>query len=374
MQRAQADRTKFVVSCRCSQVLLLLASSLWLSTAQGQVERTRFNGFGHIEFSGVAGDDPAAYFSLGEHDFFVTSTLADRITFLGEYVIRTNGSSATNFLPSIERSLVRFNYTNNHSIIVGKIHTPVNYWNDVYHHGRLFFPVIDRPFSFSHFVPLHTLGVQLQGQNLGRARFGYDVVLGNGISSSDALDQGLDPAFTAAFHMKPVEGMRVGLSYFYDFMSSNAYGAHSGHSPVPLVPREDVYKGPLSFHLTSFSFAWFTQGWELLNEASMNVSITDSLGAASNWSNFTYVGRRIGEKHVVYGLGDVIEVGSNDLHVYALHKVKLGLGYRHEFSHLVNIKVQLEGQWDHQAHQHMDHSGHMNDPDLGIRIQLAYGF
>jgi hypothetical protein len=356
------------------QGMLLVASMLWLSTAQGQMERTRFNGFGHIELTGTSGDDPSAYFSIGEHDFFVTSTLSERITFLGEYVIRPNGSSATNFLPSIERSLVRYTYANNHSIIMGKVHTPVNYWNDVYHHGRLFFPVIDRPLAFSYLVPLHTLGFQLQGQNLGRARFGYDVVVGNGISSSDFLDEGLDPSLTVAFHVKPVEGMRVGLSYYYDFMRSNAYGAHSGHSPAPTVIRADAYKGPLSYHLGSFSFAYFTQRWEVLNEACMNASITDSLGTASNWSNFTYVARRIGEKHVVYGLGDVIEVGARDLHVYPLHQVKLGLGYRHEFSHLVNVKVQVENRWDHQAHQHMDQTSHLHGPDLGIRIQLAYGF
>jgi hypothetical protein len=120
----------------------------------------------------------------------------------------------------------------------------------------------------------------------------------------------LDPSLTVAFHVKPLEGMRVGLSYYYDFLRSNAYGAHSGHSPAPAVIRADAYQGPLAFHLASFSFAWFTQRWEVLNETSMNVSITDSLGSATNWSNFTYVGRRLGEKHVVYGLGDVIEVGS----------------------------------------------------------------
>ena len=70
-----------------------------------------------------------------------------------------------------EKMQLLYDYYKNHSIIIGKIHTPVNYWNDVYHHGRVFFPSIDRPTSFSYLVPLHNLGIQFQGQNLGKWNF-----------------------------------------------------------------------------------------------------------------------------------------------------------------------------------------------------------
>lgn len=356
---------------KAAVALALLAA--WLcpwSRAYAQLKQTQFNGFGHSELSVLDPDDPQAYFSLGEHDFFVTSALTSRISFLGEYVIRFNSASPTNFLPSIERSFVRFNYRNNHAIILGKIHTPLNYWNDVYHHGRVFFPVIDRPYSFSYLVPLHTLGLQLQGQNLGTARFGYDVAVGNGISGSDATDQGVDPAITMAFHVKPVDGMRVGLSYYYDFLSSNRYGVHSGHGPAPDVSRAEAYTGPLVYQLGCASFAWFTKGLEVLNETVFNRSFTDSLGLASNWSNFTYIGYRIKERHVPYVLLDVIDTDERDLHVYPLRQVKFAAGYRHEFSHLVNIKVQVEDQ----RLQHMDHVGHDDMPAFGLRVQLAYGF
>ena len=47
-------------------------------------------------------------------------------------------------------------------------------------------------------IPIHTLGVRLQGQNLGELNLGYDVVLGNGLSSSDAGDDDLGKSVTAA--------------------------------------------------------------------------------------------------------------------------------------------------------------------------------
>ena len=46
---------------------------------------------------------------------------------------------------ALERARLKYEYREWLSVIVGKMHKPVNYWNDVYHHGRLFFPVIDRP-------------------------------------------------------------------------------------------------------------------------------------------------------------------------------------------------------------------------------------
>ena len=90
----------------------------------------------------------------------------------------------------MERARLKYEFREWLSVIVGKMHTPVNYWNDVYHHGRLFFPTIDRPRSFGTHVPIHTLGLRLQGQNIGKLRFGYDLVIGNGMSSNDVVTAG----------------------------------------------------------------------------------------------------------------------------------------------------------------------------------------
>ena len=111
-----------------NQIIVLVFINI-TSFVFAQKPVTQFNGFGHIEFTFNQAEKPTAFFSLGEHDFFVTSQLKKRISFLGEYVFRFNGKSPSNYLPSIERSLLKFNYKGNHNVIVGKIHTPVNYWN-----------------------------------------------------------------------------------------------------------------------------------------------------------------------------------------------------------------------------------------------------
>jgi hypothetical protein len=200
---------------------LFISNQLW-----SQERSTQFNGFGHFEYQLNNNKQINSFFTLGEHDFFVNSKLSNRISFLGEYVIRFNGASGTNYLPSIERSLVKFNIKGNHSIITGKVHTPLNYWNDVYHHGRLFFPTVDRPLAFSYLIPLHTLGLQFQGQNLGRMKFGYDFMVGNGIASTDVSHSDWHSPIIASIHLKPVDDLRVGISYYYEYLPNNVYGAH----------------------------------------------------------------------------------------------------------------------------------------------------
>ena len=353
----------------CLLVLLCFLGLLPIS-GKAQVRQTQFNGFGHIEFYFDRDEEGRhASFAMGEHDFFVNSSLSDKITFIGEYVIRFNGKSATNYLPSIERSLVKFNYTNNHSIMMGKVHTPVNYWNDVYHHGRVFFPVIERPQSFSYFVPLHTLGLQFQGQNLGKLNFGYDFMVGNGISSTDVYHDSVVPSLTGSVHIRPKEGMRIGLSYYWDDLHDNTPGVHSGHNTTVTIPDAQKYQGPVKFRLASFSFASFREKFEFLNETGFNTSITDSTGVARNFSQFVYAGLNVTEKSTPYFLFDYIDVADNDIHVYPLEKLKIAFGYRYSFNYLLNLKVQLEKTWEfeHFGHEHSSYGPF-------LRVQLAYGF
>jgi hypothetical protein len=346
----------------------LIFSFLFSVKVFAQIPNTEFRGFGHIEYSldFVNPQKPDSYFVLGEHDLFVQSKITKRFSYLGEFIIRYNAGAATRFLPSIERTLVKYSYLNNHSLIFGKIHTPLNYWNDTYHHGRVFYPIISRPLMFSCFIPIHTIGVQAQGQNIGKWNFGYDVVIGNGIASSDIFDSNSSPSFSTAIHIKPIDGMRIGLSYYFNKMDQNGYGAHSGHS----MPSATAYKGPLDFHLNSLSIAYFGDKFQLLSETSRNFTKTDSLGLSSNLSTFFYLGYVIKEKHIPMITVDYITISKNDLHSTPMEMLKLGLGYRYEFNHLLNVKGMLEYYFQHQ---HPNGIGPKTNY-FAIEMQLAYGF
>ncbi len=324
--------------------------------------------FGHIEY--VVRPDTgewSQYFSLGEQDLFMTARITDKLSFLGETVVKFSVMSATSFLPSIERAQLKYDYYRNHSVLIGKMHTPVNYWNDVYHHGRLFFPSIDRPTSFSYFVPLHTLGVRLSGQNLGPLGLGYDIVVGNGMSSTDFMKVSPNMSFLAAAHIKPFDGAQVTLSYYRDRITDSQVGVHVGHSH-----SGSGYKGTVHFQLISLSAAYFGERFEVLNEAGININTTDSTGTVQNYSNYTYVGYRVKEKFIPYLMSDLMVIDRQEMHSPRTQLWQAGLGLRYELSHLFNVKLELRRSAG--LGYAVEATGYPEIKRYQLKLQFSYGF
>ena len=327
---------------------------------QAQEPVTQFQMFGHLTSTAeIIENDWQSDFSLGEHDFFVVSKITPRISFLSETVVAPTGGmghSSSGFKVSIERARLKYQHREWLSIIVGKMHTPVNYWNDVYHHGRLFFPTIDRPRSFGTAIPIHSLGLRLQGQNIGGINLGYDLVIGNGMSSTDISDGSLQKSLTAAVHIKPKEGMRIGLSAYRDLIKENSTGSHSGHSSTFHYTMGDAnwYPVDLNFELYCFSFYRNRGKWETLLETTWNrnslsdtndpdlVSVLDSLGRSDNTTFYAYAGRKVSKLDRIYGLLDISNVSEADLHLKSNKLTKFGFGWSHDFSALVRSQVQFE--------------------------------
>ena len=226
--------------------------------------------------------------------------------------------------------------------------------------------------SFSYLIPLHTLGLQIQGQNLGKLNFGYGLVLGNGVSSTDVSHDSAVPSLTGSMHIRPKEGMRIGLSYYWDDLHKNTPSVHSGHNTVVNMPDLEMYKGPVKFRLASLSFAQFGEKFEFLNETGFNSTQTDSTGTSRNFTQFVYAGINVSEKITPYFIFDYIRVADNDIYTYPLDKLKIALGYRYSFNYLLNLKVQLEKFWDFK-HQ-VNYPGTKTYGGPYLRVQLAYGF
>lgn len=361
---------------KVSKIIFLIAFFALMrndAISQSETKKTQINFFGHLEYD--FDKLPTTYnsaFGLGEQDFFINSKLSDKISFLGETVIRPDLKSSTLFAPSIERVQIKYDYFKNHSLVAGKMHTPLNHWNDTYHHGRLFFPTIDRPLAFSYLIPLHTSGLRLQGQNLGDLRFGYDVVAGNGISSTDISNIGFNKSFLTSVHFKPFEYAKFQLSYYYDYIEGNQSGVHSGHSTAVHQLQSSRYKGNINYQLISFSAVYFSNKFEFLNEAVYNTANTDTLGTAKNLSIFAYAGYRIKGKYVPYISVDHIKVANNDVHVGPLEINRLLIGMRYEINHQLNIKVHIAAASSgHSAAHALSHG--LKENSYEFKIQLSYG-
>jgi hypothetical protein len=293
-------------------------------------------------------------FGFGEQDLFITSQINNRISFLGETVFKFSASSATDFNISIERVVFKYNYSGNNSVLFGKHHTPINYWNDTFHHGRVFYPTIYRPLLFdANIIPLHTVGINFQGQNLGTLRFGYDFMIGNGLGSSDIEDNDKRKSITAAVHIKPIEGLRIGASFYNDQVAKGAI-VHGMLEPINYQVNQNMVTG---------SLAYFGKRFEVLAESTFSYNHTDSLGTKQTNASYVYAGLRLQNRLIPYAKVERIHYQAGEFFYQKNNTTSFIGGIRYEISYLAVIKLEYE-------HDNQEVEGRINK----VTAQFAIGF
>lgn len=173
-----------------------MRTKLWLISALSLLyqntilaQETTIRGFADVNFFVSEKPSDHAAFSLGQYDLYITSELNDRLSFLGEIVFEYDEG----FIVDVERVLIKYEWDNFFNVIVGKHHTPIGFWNTAYHHGSLLQATIQRPLLFRFedeggILPIHTTGILFQGSHIGRFKFGYDFMIGNGVGSTPVND------------------------------------------------------------------------------------------------------------------------------------------------------------------------------------------
>ncbi len=330
------------VSCLLFALLAIDASVSWS-------QKTVIRGFMEVH---SFYEDSKFNFGLGEQDLFITSELTDRLTFLGETVFRFSSSSQTNFNVSIERIVLKYNFKGNHSLLLGKLHTPINYWNDTYHHGRVFFPTIERPLLFgAEIIPIHTTGIGIMGQNLGDLKFGYEFLIGNGLGSSDIADNDKHKSITAAIHIKPDSDWRLGASFYHDVISKGAL-VH-GHEVGERIKQ----------YLLSLSIAYFGPQVELLVEGTLATNkVSDDLRPRST-AAFLYTGYKLNDHWVPYLRFDNLHFERDEVFFDHEQSTAIMAGLRYEVNYLAVIK--FEYQFVH---------GEISGDNNKLIAQVAVGF
>jgi hypothetical protein len=331
------------------RLFLLIGSVFWLSHSSGlHAQNTKIRGFIDI---GARYDQDKVSFDFGEYDLFVTSELNENFSFLGETIFRYNRELKA-FEVGIERAIINYNYKGNHSILIGKQHTPIVYWNETYHHGRVFFPTVARPLLFeADIIPLHTTGIAFQGLNLGRMRFGYNVLIGNGLGAEDITDNDKYKSVTAAIHIKPADRLQIGATFYYDIISE---GAQIHHHIVDEKTRQQIYTGSLSYFGSTF---------EMLAEASLMNNNTDSEGINTSFASYLYSGYRIRDKWVPYVRLDYLEYQDADPYLDNSDTVSFITGLRYEVNYLIVVKLEYQ-------HEDQRVNGSLNK----LTAQVAIGF
>jgi hypothetical protein len=310
---------------------------------------TQIKGFAHAEVN-VANDKLS--FGFGEWDLFITSQLNDNFSFLGETVFKYAPGSNTEFSVGVERLIINYNYAGNHSALLGKHHTPVNFWNDTYHHGRVFFPTIGRPVLFSDkVIPIHTTGIAFQGLNLGNSRFGYNVMIGNGLGSSSIADNDKFKSITMAAHIKPQDNVKLGVSYYNDVVSA---GAEFGGNTISEQVNQQLFTGSVSY---------FGKKIEVLTEGTLVSDKAASTGTLYSFAYYLYAGVRIYDKLVPYIRYDLLNYDPAEILFAKENANGIVAGVRYEITYLIVVKTE---------YQHLNRTGGSVSNQLSF--QVAVGF
>ena len=235
-----------------------------------------FRGFFDLDFDkGIAaqnlqypnGTTPNATFRTGEFDLFVTSQLAEKLSFLAEMVFSTDQTNA--FAVDLERFQLTYKYSKYFEISGGRFHTDIGYYNTAFHHGVWFSTATGRPFMFyfedsGGVLPVHEVGITTTGLVPGSGKFNlhWTAEIGNGSAEFGSANFGDGVENFAsdrnhkdlnfAVYSKPewIPGLQVGGS----FLTGD------------LIPASGIV--PKLNQTVSSVYAVFSNAkWESLNEA-----------------------------------------------------------------------------------------------------------
>lgn len=339
------------------------------------------NVFTHLEGYYASEDTPADDLRLGETALFINGRVGSRWSFLSEITYELPRYRDEDL--RVERLRLRFDLNRDNWAILGKVHTPVNYWNDTFHHGRLFFPTINRPLTFNRFIPIHEAGLRFAGQRFAGTDFAYDIVLGTGQSEGDDLFADGVQSYTAALSWAPSNRVKLMASYYRDTIKDHVNDPlHSHGEPSPFGPWEmggamddmgsmddpaDEMPGmvggeDLEYEMYSFSAYLDTDRFEALTELSANRSD----GGDFNVSVFQYVGYHLSEDVTPYIVYDRVDVDNSEIHFRRGRELRYGIGV--EFAFGVSATLKLE------ARRRDDHSEGLDFENNEIQAQLSFGF
>jgi hypothetical protein len=319
--------------------------------------QTKFNGFGNIN-ANLASDgikNTKTDFELGEFDLFITSKM-DKVYFLSELVIALYGED---FAPDMERLILGYKFNDEFQIEAGKVHIPIGFWNNRFHHGLTIQPTISRPniINFEDegggFIPIHQVGVLAKGSKLTDYNIGYNLLVSNGISSNNTKEINNHKAITAKLYAEPMDGLEVSISGMYDKLDSGNIN-HIGTEMTKSTTYNMIGAGVSFFNIEKS----FEMSAEYYFMRAKNDIYSDNVSGG-----FLYMGYNM-DKYKLYTLGNLIMVDQKNPNPFFdnRNRTNLTLGANYQVDDMAVLKLEFTNNFNTQERQQE------------IKLQFAIGF
>lgn len=138
-----------------------------------------FGAFSNVKFTSTNEAGVSDSFAIGGLDLYVRQQIDLKTEVFIEYVFESEGAG---FVLDLERLYIKRQITDDVKVGMGRMHSPLGYWNNTYHHGVLIQDTVSRP-SFLDFedgataiLPTHVIGAEVGGHIAG---VGYEFSLAN---------------------------------------------------------------------------------------------------------------------------------------------------------------------------------------------------
>lgn len=231
------------------------------------VPRLELHGFFDVTASAARtsramGDTTSFGAALGQFDLFMSSRIAERVSFLGEVVLESDIDGRTSI--DLERAYVRYAFSDRLRVAAGRTHSAVSDWYVKCHHGALLQATIQRPAPVRFedeegggYLPAHAVGMELSGaERLGSLTLDWVANLANGrgdhsIDVETSGDRNLDKQIGGAFSLssRGAREWRAGAALYHD------------RTPASPTMSSETDQDIASLHL-SFKNSWVEQTGE----------------------------------------------------------------------------------------------------------------
>jgi hypothetical protein len=187
--------------------------------------------FGDVTYVATERDLPGG-FLVGQLVGHGNAHLSERLLFFGEL---SATARETGYAFEVERAILRYEFTDAFKLSAGRYHTPVSYWNVMYHHGLWLQPSVARPELIrmgGFLIPVHFVGAMAEGMLVTRpVTFFYEAGVGNGRGTAlnrggDAGDVNSSRAALATLRLRPAtaRALQVGGGFYADRLTTTAFG------------------------------------------------------------------------------------------------------------------------------------------------------
>jgi hypothetical protein len=298
--------------------------------------------FGHAGYTAKFDDNLAtktqSAFNSGGVDILLTSEITDRLSVLGELFTGFRGDGSNSVALSLERLYFKYAVNDYVNVRLGRMYTPLSFWQGRYSQAQFFQPTINAPYAVrtkfdKGILPTNSVGLQIDGENIGKVKFSYYFMIDNTSASPSLNTDNTDfKAVTAKLKFEPIENVQLYASGRTDKIIE---GSTSLQGRLVAETTDQTILNVGMVHIApdaAFEFAF--DYFHVTNE-------TASLGQTGSDFMYGYVGYKI-KKIVPYVQWDVLSYDPKDQYFDNNDLRGLIIGTRYNIAPTAVIKLEYK--------------------------------